>query len=451
MNKQTPVRLLSSYKRKTTFQEVSLGYNKKEALLEANRCLNCKNPLCVKGCPVNVNIPLFIRYIKEHKLKRAYQVILKQNAFPGICGRVCPQEKQCESKCIQGIKNEPVAIGRLERFVFDKQRSSKINNKVVKKHKSVAIVGSGPAGLACASKCLDEGLDVTMFEALHQAGGVLVYGIPEFRLPKTIVNKEINQLIEKGLVLKTNYVIGKTLTLDELLNQYDYIFLAVGAGFPRFMNIKGENLNGVMSSNEFLTRINLMKAYKDEYDTPLLDYKNIVVVGGGNVAMDAARCAKRLKAKVTLVYRRDIDQMPARKEEIDHAIEENIIFKTLTNPYKIVGDEKGNTKAVYCHKMSLGEKDASGRASFNIIKGKTCKLKVDLVIMALGNYPNPILKESTDLVEFDKYGLIKINEKYQTSNPRIYAGGDIVTGAATVILAMEAGKKAAQEIMEAIS
>ena len=443
MNKRVEMRVIPIEERLQTFNEVTKGYNYEEAKAEASRCLNCKNPLCVTGCPVNIDIPKFISHIKEDNIDLAYDEITKANSFPGICGRVCPQEKQCEGKCIRGIKGESVAIGRLERFVSDNHKPLPVN--LPKSNgKKVAVVGSGPAGLSFASGARNKGYDVTIYEALHQAGGVLKYGIPEFRLPKKIVDEEINSLINKGVKLELNTVVGKTITLDELLDNNDYVFLGVGAGLPRFMNIPGENYNGVMSANEFLTRVNLMKGYLD-YDTPLKHAKKVVVVGGGNVAMDAARCAKRLGATVTLVYRRDIKSMPARREEIDHAMEEEILFQELTNPFEIVGDELGFVKAVKCHKMALGEPDESGRPSFKTTD-EVVIIETDLVIIAIGNYPNPILKDSTDLIEFSNRGLIVVDENNVTTNKKIMAGGDIVTGAATVILAMGAGKKASENI-----
>ena len=448
MNSKQEMRLLDLEKRKTTFEEVSLGYNKTEALNEANRCLNCKKPLCVTGCPVNVNIPKFISLIKEDKINDAYLEIIKNNGFPGICGRVCPQERQCEGKCIRGIKGESVAIGRLERFAFDNKTIDEI--KIAPKNgKSVGVVGSGPAGLSFAMEALDNGFSVTIYEALHAPGGVLRYGIPEFRLPKKILDKEIDTLIKKGCKIITNCVIGKTILLEELKEMHDYLFIGAGAGLPRFMNIPGENLNGVLSANEFLTRVNLMKGYLD-YDTPIYKAKKVVVVGGGNVAMDAARCSKRLGSDVTLVYRRDEKSMPARLEEIHHAKEEGIVFMPLTNPFEIIGDENGKVIKIRCNKMELGELDSSGRPSFNIVDGEIVELDCDMVIMAIGNFPNPILKNSTDLIEYNQKGLIVVDEGNKTSCDAIYAGGDITTGAATVILAFGAGKKAIQNILKNI-
>ena len=443
--KKQEMKLLSEQERLSTVKEVALGYSLDEAILEASRCLNCKVPNCVSGCPVNVNIPKFISLIKDSKIDDAYLEIMKNNSFPGICGRVCPQENQCEGKCIRGIKGESVAIGRLERFAFD-NKTIEIKNESTKVGKSVGVVGSGPAGLGFASCAINNGYDVTIYEALHEAGGVLRYGIPEFRLPKKILDKELKTLTDNGCKIVTNCVIGKTIYLEELCDMHDYIFIGTGAGLPRFMNIKGENLNGVLSSNEFLTRVNLMKGYKSE-DTPIKKAKNVVVVGGGNVAMDAARCAKRLGSNVHLVYRRDFDSMPARLEEKHHAIEEGIIFNTLRNPYEIIGDSNGNVKGVKLNVMELGDLDSSGRRSFNVKEGLVEEIDCDMVIMALGNFPNPVIKNSTDMIEFSPKGLIVTDEDYKTNIDKIYSGGDIVTGAATVILAFGAGKKAMENII----
>ena len=447
-NKKVEMRLLALEERKSTFAEVALGYNHDEMLLEASRCLNCKNPLCVSGCPVGVNIPKFIGLLKEDKVDEAYLEILKQNNLPGICGRVCPQEKQCEGKCIRGIKGESIAIGRLERYASDNAKASS-TIKMPSNGKKIAIVGSGPAGLSCAGELIKYGFEVTIFEALHLSGGVLSYGIPEFRLPKEIVRKEINNLIKLGVKIKNDYVIGRTKTLDELALEYDMIFIGSGAGLPRFMGIPGENLNGVLSANEFLTRINLMKGYLDNYNTPLKKGEKVVVVGGGNVAMDAARCAKRLGSQVTLVYRRGLDEMPARREEINHALEEDITFLTLTNPTMING-KNGKVESITCQKMALGELDESGRRSFIPIQEEEVNIDCDEVIMAIGNYPNPIIKDTTKLFEFSNKSLIIVDENQKTSCDKVYAGGDIVTGAATVISAMGAGKKAAQAIYHAL-
>ncbi len=431
--------------RQTNFNEVATGYTKEDALLEASRCLNCKNPLCVKGCPVNIDIPGFISLLKEDNVNAALAKIKEQSAFPGICGRVCPQEKQCEGKCVRGIKGESVAIGRLERYVADNGTILE-EPLITKNNKSVAVVGSGPAGLAFAGEALNKGYDVTIYEALHCSGGVLVYGIPEFRLPKSIVKKEIDSLVKKGAKIINNVLVGKSISLEELKKNNDYVFLGLGAGVPRFMNIPGENLNGVQSANEFLTRVNLMKAYIEEYDTPIKHMNNVVVVGGGNVAMDAARCAKRLGANVSLVYRRSLDEMPARLEEVHHAMEEDINFLTLTNPICINGNEEGNVVSVTCNTMELGEPDASGRRSPIVKEGCDVTINCDTVIMAIGNYPNPVIRNSTDMINFSDKGLIIVNEDNETSYEGIFAGGDITTGAATVILAMGAGKKAASKI-----
>ena len=441
------MRLLDDDKRKNTFKEVSLGYNHEEMLEEASRCLNCKNPLCVSGCPVNVDIPKFISLLKEDKVEDAYLEITKQNSFPGICGRVCPQEKQCEGKCIRGIKGESIAIGRLERYAADNVKATRKAIETEKNGKKIAIVGSGPAGLSCAGEAIKLGFDVTIFEALHTSGGVLSYGIPEFRLPKAIVKKEIDALTSQGVKILNDYVIGRTITLDELIDDYDAVFVGSGAGLPRFMNIPGENYNGVMSANEFLTRVNLMKGYLDNYDTPLINAKRIVVVGGGNVAMDAARCAKRTGADVTLVYRRSEDEMPARREEINHAKEEGINFMPLTNPKAINGSSK--VESVTCQKMALGEIDESGRRSF-IPLDEEVTIPADGVIMAIGNYPNPILKSTSDAIKFSDRALIIVDDNQKTTNDKVYAGGDIVTGAATVISAMGAGKKAARALYKAL-
>ncbi len=449
-NKKVKMRLLDDNKRETTFEEVSLGYNHDEMIEEAKRCLNCKNPLCVSGCPVNVNIPRFISLLKNDQVDEAYLEIRKQNSFPGVCGRVCPQERQCEGKCIRGIKGESVAIGRLERYASDNNHldSDEFNKDITLNGKKIAIVGSGPAGLSCAGEAIRLGFSVTIFEALHVSGGVLSYGIPEFRLPKKIVKEEIDLLTKSGVEIKNDYVIGRTKTLEELVNEYDAVFIGSGAGVPRFMGIPGENLNGVMSANEFLTRINLMKAYLDNYDTPIKKAKNIIVVGGGNVAMDAARCAKRLGADVTLVYRRSIEEMPARKEEITHAQEEGINFMLLTNPVKYNG-ESGRVVSATCEKMRLGEVDSSGRRSF-IQTGEFVEVICDEVIVAIGNYPNPIIKDTTNLIEFNNKSLIIVDSDQKTTSDFIYAGGDATTGAATVIGAMGAGKVAAHAIASAL-
>jgi glutamate synthase (NADPH/NADH) small chain len=436
--------------RNKNFSEVALGYTKEQAIDEARRCLNCKNKPCVDGCPVNVDIPGFINEVVNGNFEAAYQVINKTNSLPAICGRVCPQEKQCEAKCIRGKKGEPVGIGRLERFVADWYiANSKTEPELPKPngHK-VAIVGSGPAGLTCAGDLAKLGYEVTVFEAFHLAGGVLVYGIPEFRLPKHIVQKEVDGLKKLNVKIETNMVIGKILSIDELMDEHGFkaVFIGSGAGLPMFMNIPGENLKGVYSANEFLTRINLMKAYKPDSDTPIHCGERVAVVGGGNVAMDAARCAKRLGADVTIVYRRSEAELPARKEEVEHAKEEQINFNLLTNPVEIIGTEDGWVKELVCLKMKLSEPDASGRARPIPIEGSEHKLTVDNVIMALGTSPNPLIKSTTEGLATEKWGGIITDENGLTSREGVYAGGDAVTGAATVILAMEAGKKAAKAI-----
>jgi glutamate synthase (NADPH/NADH) small chain len=436
--------------RNKNFSEVALGYTKEQAIDEARRCLNCKNKPCVDGCPVNVDIPGFINEVVNGNFEAAYQVINKTNSLPAICGRVCPQEKQCEAKCIRGKKGEPVGIGRLERFVADWYiANSKTEPELPKPngHK-VAIIGSGPSGLTCAGDLAKLGYDVTVFEAFHLAGGVLVYGIPEFRLPKQIVQKEIDGLKKLNVKIETNMVIGKILSIDELMKDHGFeaVFIGSGAGLPMFMNIPGENLKGVYSANEFLTRINLMKAYKPGSDTPIHCGARVAVVGGGNVAMDAARCAKRLGADVTIVYRRSEAELPARLEEVEHAKEEGINFNLLTNPIEILGTEDGWVKEIVCQKMRLSEPDASGRARPIPIEGSEHKISVDNVIMSIGTTPNPLIKSTTEGLATEKWGGIITDEGGLTSREGVYAGGDAVTGAATVILAMEAGKKAAQSI-----
>ena len=438
--------------RNKNFDEVALGYTPEQATDEAERCLNCKNKPCMNGCPVMVHIPEFISKIKEGDFEGAYQVISQSSSLPAVCGRVCPQESQCEKYCIRGIKGEPVAIGRLERFVAD-YHNANCKEKAVKPEsngKKVAVIGSGPSGLTCAGDLAKKGYEVTVFEAFHLAGGVLVYGIPEFRLPKSIVQKEIDTLKELGVKIETNMVIGKVLSIEELIKEYDFkaVFVGSGAGLPKFMNIPGENLNGVYSANEFLTRINLMKAYKDDATTPIKRGTKVVVVGGGNVAMDAARCAKRLGGEVHIVYRRTLDELPARKEEVEHAMEESVIFDLLTNPVKINGDENGWVKSCTCIKMELGEPDASGRRRPVEVKGSEFDIEADVVIMALGTSPNPLIKSTTEGLEVNKHGGIITDENGLTSVQAVYAGGDAVTGAATVILAMGAGKTAAKAIDE---
>ena len=451
-NKKVKMPSLDPNVRNKNFEEVALGYNEQMAVEEANRCLNCKNPKCVEGCPVNIEIPKFISKIVNKDFEGAYEIINNDSALPAICGRVCPQESQCEGKCVRGIKGEAVAIGRLERFVADCHNSLtnvEISKPISNGHK-VAIIGSGPSGLTCAGELAKKGFDVTIYEALHIAGGVLMYGIPEFRLPKAIVQKEIDKLRNLGVKIETNVVIGKTISIDELRNEFGYeaIYIASGAGLPRFMNIKGENAKGVLSANEFLTRVNLMKAYKNETDTPIKKSENVIVVGGGNVAMDAARCAKRLGAKnVYIVYRRSEKELPARKEEIEHAKEEGIIFKLLNNPVEIIKGDNGFVKAVRCIKMELGEADESGRRSPVEVPNSEFDIDSDLVIMSIGTSPNPLIKETTIGLETNKKGCIIANEETgETSIEYVYAGGDAATGAATVILAMGAGKNAAKAI-----
>lgn len=439
------------------FNEVALGYTEEMAIEEARRCLNCKHKPCVSGCPVNVQIPEFISLVAEGKFEEAYYKIKETNSLPAICGRVCPQETQCEQKCVRGIKGESVAIGRLERFVADWYMANiKPEKQAIKKNnKKVAVIGAGPAGLTCAGDLAKLGYDVTIFEAFHTPGGVLVYGIPEFRLPKELVKREIETIEDLGVEIKTNMVIGKVLTIDELKQEgYEAIFIGTGAGLPNFMNIPGENLNGVYSANEFLTRINLMKAYRfPEYDTPIKVGKNVAVVGGGNVAMDAARSAKRLGAEnVYIIYRRSEKEMPARLEEIHHAKEEGIIFKLLTNPTRIIGTEDGWVKGIECIRMELGEPDSSGRRRPIPVNGSEHIIDVETVIIAIGQSPNPLIKSTTPDLETHKWGGIIVDEETgATSIEGVYAGGDAVTGAATVILAMGAGKKAAAAIHEYLS
>ncbi|MEW9096336.1 MAG: NADPH-dependent glutamate synthase [Clostridiaceae bacterium] len=452
--KRTAVGEQKADERVKNFTEVCLGYSEEDAVKEAERCLNCKNPLCVPKCPVAINIPEFIQYIKKRDFKRAAEIINESSSLPAVCGRVCPQETQCEGKCILGIKGEPVAIGKLERFIGDWSRINNIDLSVKrdKKNEKVAVIGSGPAGLACAGDLAKMGYTVTIFEALHEPGGVLVYGIPEFRLPKdTVVKHEIDNVKKLGVEIETDVVIGKTLTIDELLEEegYSAVFIGSGAGLPKFMGIPGENLNGVFSANEFLTRSNLMKAFREDYDTPIRTGNKVAVVGGGNVAMDAARTARRLGAEVHIVYRRSEDELPARVEEIHHAKEEGIIFDILTNPMEIIGDESGWVKAIKCIKMELGEPDSSGRRRPVEIKGSEFVMEMDTVIMALGTSPNPLIASTTEGLNINKWGCLEVDENTcQTPRKEIFAGGDAVTGAATVILAMEAGKKAAKGIDE---
>lgn len=442
--------------RSKCFEEVAQGYTEEQAINEARRCLNCKNRPCVSGCPVGVRIPEFIEKVAQGDFEGAYAVIKQTNSLPAVCGRVCPQESQCESKCIRGIKGESVAIGRLERFCADRHMAHAKDDAetvydIPKNGKKVAVIGSGPSGLSCAESLARKGYQVTVFEAFHTAGGVLVYGIPQFRLPKEIVKSEIDELKKMGVEVLLDMVMGRVITIDELFEQgYDAVFVGTGAGLPRFLNIPGENSCGVYSANEFLTRVNLMKAYKSEYDTPIYPAKSVAVVGGGNVAMDAARCAKRLGAEtVMIVYRRGESEMPARLEEIHHAKEEGIIFKLLTNPCEILSDEKGFVKQMVCDVMVLGEPDAGGRRSPEP-SGEKITLDVDSVIVAVGTSPNPLIRMTTPGLETDRRGCIVTPDGVTSSRPGVFAGGDAVTGAATVILAMGAGKKAAEAIDEYI-
>ena len=435
--------------RNKNFLEVALGYTEEQALDEAQRCLHCKNKPCVAGCPVGIHIPDFIAKVAEGDFEAAYQIITQQSSLPAVCGRVCPQETQCEQKCVRGIKGEPVGIGRLERFVADWHNKNvcEAPRKPAPNGHKVAVIGSGPSGLTCAGDLAKKGYAVTVFEALHTAGGVLVYGIPEFRLPKDIVQKEIDGLKALGVDVQTNMVIGRVLSIDELLEQgYEAVFIGSGAGLPRFMNIPGENLKGVYSANEFLTRVNLMKAYQPGSDTPIEHAKRVAVVGGGNVAMDAARCAKRLGAEVHIVYRRSEAELPARAEEVHHAKEEGIIFDLLTNPVSIEGDEKGHVQSMTCIRMELGEPDASGRRRPVPVEGSELQFEVDAVIMALGTSPNPMSTKGTEGLEKTRKGCVAADEGGHTNLPGVFAGGDAATGAATVILAMGAGKSAAKSI-----
>ena len=442
--------------RNKNFLEVSTGYTEEMAKEEATRCLNCKNSPCVNGCPVNVHIPEFIAKIAAGEFEEAYKIITSTNGLPAVCGRVCPQESQCEGKCVRGLKGEPVGIGRLERFCADyhMKNSTEKPEKPKTNGKKVAVIGAGPSGLTCAGDLAKKGYEVTIFEAFHTAGGVLVYGIPEFRLPKAIVRKEVKNLEDLGVDIETNMIIGKTLSVDELFEMgYKAVFIGSGAGLPSFMEIEGEELIGVYSANEYLTRTNLMKAYLDEYDTPIIESKAVAVVGGGNVAMDAARCAKRLGAEtVYIVYRRGLEEMPARKEEVHHAMEEGIIFKNLNNPVKILGDENGRVKAIECVEMELGEPDESGRRRPVVKEGSNFEIPVDTVIMSIGTSPNPLIRSTTKGLDTNRKGCLIVNEDtMQTTREGVYAGGDAVTGAATVILAMGAGKQAAKSIDEYLS
>ncbi|MDQ0150491.1 NADPH-dependent glutamate synthase [Eubacterium multiforme] len=452
--KRVPVREQDPKERAKNFKEVCLGYNEEEAVREAKRCLQCKNPRCVTGCPVSIDIPEFIKMVAEEKFEEAAKVIAKYSALPAVCGRVCPQESQCEGKCVLGIKGDPVSIGKLERFVADwgREHNVDLSAKEESNGKKVAVIGSGPAGLTCAGDLAKMGYDVTIFEALHEAGGVLVYGIPEFRLPKdTVVKSEIENIKKLGVKVETNVIIGRTITIDELLEDEDFdaVFIGSGAGLPRFMGIKGENANGVLSANEFLTRVNLMKAFKDDYETPVRTGNKVAVVGGGNVAMDAARTALRLGAESHIVYRRSEEELPARVEEVHHAKEEGIIFDLLTNPVEILTDEKGWVKGMKCIRMELGEADESGRRRPVEIEGSEFIMDVDTVIMSLGTSPNPLISSTTKGLETNKRKCIIAEEHSgKTTREKVYAGGDAVTGAATVILAMGAGKDAAKAIDE---
>ena len=453
--KKNPMPAQAPDVRNKNFEEVTLGYTEEMALDEAQRCLHCKNKPCMQGCPVMIHIPDFIKEVAAGNFEEAYQIIAKTSSLPAVCGRVCPQESQCEKYCVRGVKGEPVGIGRLERFVADWHNANvaAAPEKPVSNGHKVAVVGSGPSGLTCAGDLAKKGYDVTVFEALHLAGGVMVYGIPEFRLPKAIVQKEVDGLKALGVTVATDTVVGRTLSIDELQNEmgFEAVFIGSGAGLPMFMKIPGENYKGVYSANEFLTRINLMKAYKPDSDTPIQHPTKVAVVGGGNVAMDAARCAKRLGAEVYIVYRRGMEELPARHEEVEHAEEEGIIFKTLNNPIEILADENDNVSKIRCIQMELGEPDASGRRRPVEIAGSEYELDVDCVIMALGTSPNPLIKSTTKGLEINKKGGIVVNEEGLTSREGVYAGGDAVTGAATVILAMGAGKTAAKAIDEALS
>ena len=451
---RVPVREQDAKVRATNFEEVCYGYNAEEAMLEATRCLDCKNPRCVGACPVTIQIPRFIEHLREGNVAAAAEVISQDSSLPSICGRVCPQESQCEGACILGIKGEAVAIGKLERFVGDWQlKNGRPTINIEKNGHKVAVVGSGPAGLACASDLAKLGYEVTIFEALHEAGGVLVYGIPEFRLPKDrVVKGEIESVMALGVKIETDVVVGRTITIDSLLDEEDFdaVFIGSGAGLPRFMGIDGENLNGVLSANEFLTRANLMHAYDKEYDTPIYVGRKVVVVGGGNVAMDAVRTAKRLGAESVIVYRRSENELPARVEEVHHAKEEGIEFKMLTNPTAILGDENGWVRAINCVQMELGEPDESGRRSPIVVEGSDFEIECDVVVMALGTSPNPLIVSTTDALETNRRGCIVADDWGVTSRKGVFAGGDAVTGAATVILAMGAGRKAAKAIDEYI-
>ena len=454
---KVPVREQEATVRAKNFDEVCLGYNKEEAMEEATRCINCKNAQCIKGCPVAIDIPAFIEQVKLGNIAEAYQIISQSSALPAVCGRVCPQESQCEGKCIRGIKGDPVSIGKLERFVADWARENNIKPEPAKEKngKKVAVIGSGPAGLTCAGDLARLGYDVTIFEALHEAGGVLVYGIPEFRLPKEeVVAKEIANVESLGVKIEKNVIVGKSITIDELIEEegYEAVFIGSGAGLPKFMGIPGENANGVFSANEYLTRSNLMKAFNENTNTPIMRGKKVAVVGGGNVAMDAARTALRLGAEVHIVYRRSEEELPARVEEVHHAKEEGIIFDLLTNPTEILEDENNWVRGMKCIKMELGEPDASGRRRPVEIPNSEFEMELDTVIMSLGTSPNPLISSTTEGLETNKWKCIVADEEFgRTSKEGVFAGGDAVTGAATVILAMGAGKAAAKGIHNYLS